>query len=128
MEPVPSDQWRPVPWRAAVLNLLVPGVGQLYNGRPVRGAVTYVALIAWSLIFLPLSFVTGQALLRVLLVVVGVVGGWVFCIIDAILKARQTPLSRQRVYQRWYVVIAIGLTIAFVVTPLQQNFLKAHVV
>jgi signal peptidase I len=93
------------PWIAAVLTLLVPGLGQLYGGEPRRALVVYLGGISLVTALLatrvPRTFVG----LIVFLLVVLLFLLWV--IWDAVRIARRKTDYDLRPYNRWYFYAAV---------------------
>jgi signal peptidase I len=107
------------PWVAAVLALLLPGLGHLYNGKP-RAGLFVLALQNLVLVFGVLVMAGSFAGLAACIVLL--VGCSVGACFHAARQARRlgaTPLSR---YQRWYVyllvVIAASIFFELVWSPL----------
>lgn len=101
------------PFVAALLSLLMPGLGQLYAGRARRAAVLLMVFIAiyWGLLlgFVPLDqvfrppagFWTAASVLALLY------GWFVFAVIDAFIVARRAGLPVLLAFQRWYVYLGV---------------------
>lgn len=52
--PHPRDREAPIPGLAAVLSVLIPGLGQVYSGRLLAGGLWFLATAAgYSMILLP---------------------------------------------------------------------------
>jgi signal peptidase I len=107
------------PFWAGLFTIGTLGLGQLYNGKPVKAVVMYclpfICLIL-NLLF-PISagfsfLVVFEALLLSILL---------FSIIDAVRDARKLKVTPLRPYNRWYVYIAILLIHAFLIIPLQMK-------
>jgi signal peptidase I len=109
------------PLSAAVLSLLLPGLGHLYIGQPRRAVVLLGALLALHVAFilcwfgwLPrFSIIAGVMLLGVSL--------YAFAITNAVLAARRAGDYHKQRYNRWYVyavllaaapVVSVALTAA----------------
>ncbi len=98
-------------WLAALLGLVMPGLGHLYSGWPVRGALIYV-----SLALLPVLYVL-IALLSLTSPWLGkFIGLWILCLpllylaqlLDAARLARDRGTGYQlRGYNTWYVYLGI---------------------
>lgn len=91
---------------AALLSLLTPGLGQLYNGQLVKALVFFVVVssvwLAYDWTGLRDSFrgfVVGLALLLGGLLVLG------YSIVDAFQQARRRSHYRAKAYNRWYVYL-----------------------
>lgn len=114
------------PFLAAVLSILLPGLGQLYGGRLRRS----VAIIGLALILT----VGGKAIVAVAAQVQSNAGLyacvallitafclWVFALVDAIVVARRTGRVALAAYNRWYVYA--GVFAASVVLASLPDFL-----
>jgi len=75
------------PVLAAILSALVCGLGQIYNGRTVRGVVLFVLIC----IVFALGSVLGALTLGLGLVPFAIVGGaiWIFGVLDAFNGSRR---------------------------------------
>ncbi len=97
---------RRLPVIAALLSAIAPGVGQVYAGRPWRGAALFVALLAIQAAILASAFVMPPSFAAILaFAVVGItvtLGFYIYIIFDAMRLARE---SGGAVY-RWYVQVA----------------------
>jgi signal peptidase I len=108
------------PWLAALLSLLTPGLGQVYNGRMAKGLLLHGTLLAASaaaglwMLLVPGAIPGVLAPLALLLLV------WGCILADAVRDARRTGRSfRPRAYNRWYVYAALVLLSGFVVDPVR---------
>lgn len=108
------------PWRAALLSLLVPGLGHLYVGRPRRAGATFVVALSsatlaaiWSAGIVP-RFWPWAATWIVLIATL------LFAWIDPAWRARQEPPDGRRPYDRWPVyAFALVLGMALFQIPVQ---------
>ena len=112
-----EQSWRPRPWRAAILGLLAPFAGQLYNGRPRRALATVIALQLWLVIGITASLVAPGRLLRIALLLLLILTPVAIVPWDAWRTARATGPMQQRWYQRWYVLLALLAVWALAVQP-----------
>ena len=107
------------PWQAALLSLLLPGLGQVYNGQARKAALLYclywlvglaclVTMLEFSLAPLNIALPTGIFL-----------ASYLFILVDAIKTAsrQREPLPRKW-YQRWYVYVALLVLFPFVIHPI----------
>ena len=120
------------PWLAGLLSLLIPGLGQVYNGQYRRGLAFLViaagadALLVMALIVPPAHLLIELAahLLLLCSLLVRLVAG-----IDAFRQAgrvRVAPLGR---FNRWYIYILAGVAWMIAnetVTALSQPYRKWH--
>jgi signal peptidase I len=95
------------PLSAAVLSLLLPGLGHLYVGQPRRAVVLLGALFALHVAFilcwfgwLPRFWIMASVMLLGICL-------YVFAIIDAALAARRAGNYHKQRYNRWYVYVVI---------------------
>jgi signal peptidase I len=106
------------PLLAALLSLLIPGLGQLYAGRAIR-ALLFLTVTAFMTAvggyrLLPLDdvFLFHRGVELLVGLVIAVVAFRIFAIVDAILVARRAGMAVLRAFQHWYVYV--GVCIAFV--------------
>jgi signal peptidase I len=102
------------PFIAALLSLLVPGLGQIYNGKGVLGIIFFVFSVAlpflWGLAGWPRHFSGFMALVLAVFVF------WLFTIIHAFVQARRTKETGLRKYQTplvyaFFIILSLGLKI-----------------
>lgn len=88
---------------AAILSLMTPGMGQIYNGQPKRGVVLfaayYLVLIALFRSGLPHHFSGMMGVIGVGILSLGLIMG------DAAAGARKAKTILLRRYNRWYVYL-----------------------
>lgn len=94
---------------AAFFSLLLPGLGQLYAGRPRRAAALFGVLFAYGVVtafcrygWLPNFWIAACVILAAPCI-------WLFAIVDAAVVARRGATAGGH-YDRWY--LALGLLIA----------------
>ena len=115
------------PWAAALLSLVVPGLGQLYAGAPLR------ALIVWAGVFVVTPVGVAVAMLlpgvaQIAAIILFGLGVVVLAMWDAARTARAPALAHRRApYARWYVYTAIILVSIFIVQPRLFAWMHAHV-
>jgi signal peptidase I len=99
-------------WLAALLSLLVSGLGQLYCGRLGRALLLFgLTILLVPLVYLP-TLVDQQAYGRfswIFVVFVALAVMKLYVTVDAWLVARRTGALRLRWYNRWYVYAGIAL-------------------
>src|SRR5262245_57232342 len=90
------------PWLAALLSLLLPGLGHIYVGRTGRGTAVLGLLVAWPWLFF---FLIREGLLPRFWLFAGLLGLLLalvpFALIDPALKARQAGAHNLRPFN-WY--------------------------
>ncbi|MFN4166176.1 MAG: signal peptidase I [Ferrovibrio sp.] len=94
-------------WLAAFLSLIAPGLGQVYAGAWKRAVVLILALYLPPI---PLSLAIAQSLLALALVPY-VIPLWIAGIVDAARLCRREPQQYLHPYQRWYVILPLGIVI-----------------
>jgi signal peptidase I len=118
---------RRLPWLAALLSLLTPGLGQLYSGRPKRAVAWFlVAAVAGGAFYgaraLGLIAENPGILPAVYALLVAI---WIGAIVDAWRVAAQAGSIALAWYNRWYLYLAImllsGLAGLAVPTPSAQT-------
>ena len=121
----PTKKRRPA--LAALLSLLVMGLGQLYNGRFRRAAFLFSIDILAVLLFatsgtLLFSF---HGVIGMYIAVLVLLSVRLLAVIDAFIGARRAGQTRLKRYQRWYVYIAVfvaaNIVTAFAESPV-ANF------
>lgn len=116
-------------WKAGLMSLLLPGLGQVYNGQARKGGLLY--LLFQSIALASVAFIIGPLLSPWTLV-----GGLVLCLIvygaislEAAKTARQMGATvHLKWYHKWYVYLLIILVAHVVVSPiLGLPFLNAPI-
>lgn len=106
-------------WLAALLNILLPGLGYIYCGLVKRSLMIYVALL---IIFMPFAYLVWFAINRpfnILLFLFAVILIYSFLVIDVILIANKSKAEyRLKFYNKWYYYLGYILICAFVLHPL----------
>lgn len=107
-----SGRNRRRPWLAAVLSLIMPGMGHIYCGRMARGIV----LAFLSCMIVPILFATllaSHSSVRMAVIITSLLAGAaisLFAIIDSAYAAARTPTSYTlKDYNRWYVYVILIL-------------------
>jgi signal peptidase I len=107
-------------WLAALLNLVAPGLGQLYNGQPVKGFVIPGTILALSLAS-AFAVHTSFAWVRYLSTVVSVAA-----ILDAALAARRQKDYVLRAYNRpasYIGFVVLWGALSFAASALSHRFI-----
>ncbi|MEZ5651105.1 MAG: signal peptidase I [Burkholderiaceae bacterium] len=119
------------PWLAALLSLVLPGLGQLYNGDPNRAIWWLLLFVLGSLpvpaataLWLP-AIVTGPALALALIFAVGI---WILAIADAWRGARARVDHRLRAWQRSGTYVLVFLIANVITLPLVLGWVQTHLV
>jgi signal peptidase I len=107
------------PFLAALATFGAFGLGQLYNGKPIKAAVAYASglVCAAFAILAPLS----SSLSWILAVVFIQIMVIAILIIDAIRDARNSGEFVLRRYNRWYAYLGIILVQALLISPLLEK-------
>jgi signal peptidase I len=107
-----GHSWLNRPWLAGLLQIVTPGLGNLYSGRPLRGLILHVAVQCIGL-FLLLALLWLSWPLNFLIPAAAAIVVTVFVVFDGIRCARATrpnfPVAR---YNRWYVYILVVFGVA----------------
>jgi len=115
----PGRAWLNRPCLAGLLQIVTPGLGNLYTGRPLHGLILYVA-VQGIVLFLALALLWLPWPVNFLIPVAAAIVVTVFVIFDGVRCARASlpdfPLAR---YNRWYVYILVVAVLAIVVAPEQ---------
>ncbi len=92
---------------ASLLSLIFPGLGQIYNGQPKKGAIFFTLILLLPILFgssgMTATF-TGFVLVNGILIALRV-----FIIIDAILNARKQKQYVLKQYNKWYFLLLIAI-------------------
>jgi len=110
------------PWIAALLTLLMTGLGHLYAGSPKRGLILFGIWSFWAL----LCSIFLLAVPNIFIIIIFLIGGFsflVFCMVDAfsIAKRRKENYEPAK-YNRWFVYLGY-----FVILSLISALLSAGV-
>lgn len=106
-------------WLAGLLSLVCVGLGQLYNGQPVKGAIAFglalgVALAA-AMADAPATF-NGMLL--------ALAGGAVIqigAVVDAVISARARAVYELQPYNQWFVYLGVGLVLSLSLAGLKSE-------
>jgi signal peptidase I len=115
------------PWFAALLSLLLAGLGQVYSGRILRGLAFWVAsgVIGLSGLVIGAWLESASLLLLALLASIGVS---IIAAIDAWQLARRVEIPRASSrLDRWYTYAAVVVVWVFVGAPIYQGWVKSHI-
>lgn len=113
------------PWIAGTVSILLPGLGHVYAGKPLRGLVVWMLTVVAGVVGLAIvvavpAWAEPPALAAIVVVLLLAVA-W-----DAARTARRQSLAFQlRPYNRWYVYAGLLLLSAFVVQPMLLRPIKA---
>jgi signal peptidase I len=100
---------------AALLSLLLPGLGQLYAGKG-RAAVRWMAIalflylvVHWGLLPIDRMLLLPAGFWLMMGLVALAVAWQIWAIVDAFLSARRAGATALKQYQRWYVYTALAV-------------------
>lgn len=103
---LPKDPGRRSALIAALLSLLMPGLGQVYVGRPVRGALWFFVVLAIEAA--ALHAILNQPRFWLLMPTVAILlAAVLYQIIEAAVLARRSAPYSLRRYNKWYVYVAL---------------------
>lgn len=97
---------RRIPWLAALLSLVAPGLGQLYNGDLRRAAGFAALYVLWGVLMLSPVAATPMGFVAVVLLATVV---YFLAVTDAFYMARRHGAIRLGRINRWYVYVAYPL-------------------
>lgn len=118
----------PRPWIAALLSVLVAGLGQIYSGRSIRGASVFGLVVLADLLVLKMG-VALPARLQLPVIVLGSLVVLALAAIDAARTAYSAASTyRRHRYNRWYVYIAIFVMVGLVLEPALLHEVRAHII
>jgi signal peptidase I len=102
----PNNSGRRSPLIAALFSLLVPGLGQVYVGRPVRGAAWFCAILAVEAATLYFMF-NQPRFWMIALSIAAWLAATLFQIGEAAVLARRATHYQLQRYNKWYVYVAL---------------------
>lgn len=96
------------PWLAFILSVLLPGLGQVYNGRPLKGALFWISLLALSiLIWIGTGYFLDLGFSGLVLTVLVLLAARLFIAVEALLQARRLKSFESPKYDVAWVYIAL---------------------
>lgn len=118
-----------IPWVAAVMSIVLPGLGQIYNAQVNRGIWFFLVFIT---LLLPVTAVTilylpSAAMLPVLLVctLIGLLA-WLFSVVDAFVVARRQQQFTPMAWQTTGFYTLVLVMFCFVVLPLVFSYVRQN--
>jgi signal peptidase I len=112
------------PWVAVVLSSVVPGLGQMYNGQLLKGALCLVVVCALAL---PVAFLVPRSLVWLQLATLAFLLLWLAIIIEAGVTARRIGSAfTPRRYNRWYAYAAVALLFFFGAQPAFASLVSSY--
>ncbi len=112
---------------AMLLSLGLPGLGELYAGKPRAAGVTFAVFYALSAVSIGVVFAPVGGVVAVLLPLTAVLAAWVITLVRAARAARQAPEPYAlRVYNRWYWYLVAILIGVFVLRPATVGLIRSR--
>ena len=110
------------PWLAAALSLVVPGLGQLYGGKPYRALAIYLCGIGLIILFM------ASGLLKVFAGLIAFILAFL-----AFFRGQSGTRSKSPVratimsskFNRWYWYLAVWLSVGFLIAPQHRRVLQS---
>ncbi len=111
------------PWIAAVLSLLLPGLGQLYNQERPKGValLCMTAGIAYGLVMSTLGPPAFRSLLTAVLLAVVYLFVWPPAVVDAYQHAAGKPSALLSGQKAWYVILMLVMVGPMAIPLLWQS-------
>jgi len=104
-------------WAAAVLGIVMPGLGQVYNGELLKGACIFIAsvLIAFFGLQVSIYFADKLILPIIALSLILYLAIYILAVIDAFIVSRKRNKQHtKKSYNRWYVYLTTWLAGMFI--------------
>jgi signal peptidase I len=98
------------PWQALLASLVMPGLGQLYNGEPIKGLLLFLAVCAATPLasWLALHAFRHQMLAVVVLILLLALAAYLYAIVNAFRNAKRLGNSSSpKAYNKAYVYIIV---------------------
>ena len=117
------------PWQAALLSLLLPSLGHIYNGEAKKGilyhCLLWVIVLAFLVMGMELSLPPFNLAIPILIVSVL----YLYIAFDAIRMARwQENTFRKKSYNRWYFYLIAWVISVFVAQPILNQVMRRVVI
>jgi signal peptidase I len=116
------------PWVAALLSLVLPGLGQLYAGSPATALIAYLVTVSGTG-FMTAMWLWGPAgPVAIVLGFLVAAGAYLGVLIHAWLLARRRPEEYElQPYNRWYIYLGVYLLVGVLLGSALRNELKQQV-
>lgn len=118
-------------WLAGLLSLLLPGLGQLYNGDMNKAAWFTLAFVILSTVILSAAslLLPPQWTIDALVLVVMAIGIlWLVSIATAINDARHKQASMKQAWQGWGSYLLVFISISMLILPAITQHIRTHYV
>jgi signal peptidase I len=119
------------PWLAALMSLVLPGFGQLYNGEINKAIWTFVA---FSFVIIPLGAIVAMYLPDYWLVfglvaaTIAAIGIWLWAITDAWHNAKKLSHYEPKLWQISGTYLAAIIVCGLIVLPLTYTYVRGHLI
>jgi signal peptidase I len=119
------------PWVAALMSLVLPGFGQLYNGEPNKAIWLF---FLFALIAVPVTaffglYVSSWLLLPAMLVALAApLGIWVYAIVDGARQARRLEHYEKARWQVSGMYVLVFVVCSVLALPASMMYTRTHVV
>lgn len=123
-----SDMSRRIPWLAAIMSLVLPGYGQLYNGQVNRAIWFFLTFAGFLLPGAILAVYLPTRLMLPVFLGCHVIGfiTWIYSVVDAYIQAKKLAGYIPKPWQSTGVYALILVMFCFVVLPLVINYVRQH--
>jgi len=98
-----------IPVIAAVLSLVAPGLGQLYNGQILKGIILFLAILVIPTILFLVGLSSQFLGLAAIFIIAFCL--WVFIIAEAFVAAKRKKEVVLKAYNKWYLYLLIILLV-----------------
>jgi signal peptidase I len=114
-------------WLAALLSVIMPGLGQLYNGQARKAFAFLAAHVLVSAGVLGWMIAVPQRPLNVLVPALLILGVWAVIVAEAGWTARAIGEAFQpKDYNRWYIYVGVYAVWSFFLQPLTRDLIATH--
>ena len=114
---------------AGLLSLVVPGLGQAYNDRILKGIILFILIRILFPIFDAFLLVSDLAPFNLFLSVLLIIGGHIYAFIDASVESSRNKYKPIRsIFRKWYIYPITILLVLLVIQPIVGYALKKEVI
>jgi len=119
----------PPSFPAALLSLGLPGLGEVYAGRPRAAAVTFALFYVFSALSIAAVFARFSGISAVIVPLSIVLAAWVVVVTRAVRAASHAPEPYQlQPYNRWYWYASAVIINLFIWQPAMVSVMRSNVV